>query len=819
MISTAYSPSSVAEPPVQFRLDNQRLLDFLQTQPDFAQYLGCTNGYHLTSNSRFNSFSSNNNSSSSSSSTATIHTYQFKHGQSNPTYLLIVGEGEHKFVLRKQPPGLLLKGAHQVLREAAILQYLHQHAPGLVPVPNILVVCSDAGVIGTPFYIMEHIEGVIYTDPKLPSLSPPDRQAVYLATATVLRAIHAVDVATSPLVANNSSSHSSNGSSHSSSSYSSSSNGSNSHNSSRIHSSTGSGREFASRQVHTWTQQYHKSSASSGHQVPEMDALISWLTAHLPAHDQPTTICHGDFRLDNIIFDANDPSRVLAVLDWELTTVGSPLADVAYCCLSHHLPPVGFLRKLSLLDHSQRQPTPPETLPQTLPQTLPTALPQGVPTEEAFVATYLSTTTHHAASITSPQEWKFYLALGLFRAASIASGVFARSLQGNASSGEEAQAFAMIVPVLAKTALRLTGSAGSASSEAHRGRLSGVPAVSLGTDPSPACRVLLQRLRDFNNEWVIPAEAGLIAHYHHAEGQWPQRGDRWTIHPQLLELVDQARLRGLWNLWLPEGTVRALRKDHPQWDWAALLPHQHGLTHVDYAHIAMESGRSLFTPQIINCSAPDTGNMEIIAKFGTVEQRERWLLPLLQGEIRSCFGMTEPNLSSSDPTQLRATATRLMSDDVGGSGSSSNSGSGSGSGSGSSSSSGSGSGSGSDGGDEQWVVSGEKWWTTGATDPRCKVCIFVALTEEGGGSGRGSGGGASSSSAAYRRHTLFLLPMDDPGITVGEWYRQNSEGRAGQATVPATNSSAVVSARTFLLHFPSFARIHPPSDCHSSSLR
>ena len=336
MLSTSFNEASVAKPTGQFEIDSARLASFLRSDPIFAPYLE-----HESS---------------------VLQIYQFKHGQSNPTYLLRLQSDDNDieattFVLRKQPPGNLLKGAHQVLREAAILLYLNDYAPN-VPVPNVYVVCPDASILGTPFYIMEHVQGVIYTDPKLDMLPPLQRNIVYTAMARALAAIHAVDVQASPL-----------GSSQQS----------------------GSTTGFAAHQVNIWKQQYEKSVQVSGDNITEMGQLASWLAVNSPSTPR-RTIVHGDFRLDNLIFDATNPSKILAVLDWELTSMGDPLADVTYACLSHHLPPVGFLQQMSLLRCQTEEDKQSFSNGLAL-SVVPIEIPQGIPTESEFVATYSNCST------------------------------------------------------------------------------------------------------------------------------------------------------------------------------------------------------------------------------------------------------------------------------------------------------------------------------------------------------------------------------------------------------------------------------------------
>ena len=527
MLSTSFNEASVAEPTAQFKIDHARLASFLRSDPVFAPYL--------------------------ENDSCIMQIYQFKHGQSNPTYLLRFASDDNSmetatYVLRKQPPGNLLKGAHQILREASILLYLNDYAPD-VPVPDIYVVCPDASILGTPFYIMEHVQGVIYTDPKLDILSQVQRDMVYTAMARVLAAIHAVDVLASPLGSNQ-----------------------------QHH--AGSTNGFAAHQVNVWKQQYEKSVLVSGDKIPEMEQLASWLAVNSPS-TQRVTIVHGDFRMDNLIYDASNPSKILAVLDWELTSMGDPLADVTYCCLSHHLPPIGFLKQMSLLRCIEDRPLINHEFTSSM---VVKELPSGIPTEQGFVENYSSssignlfhhlppsfsssllqnstpnhierlsdnpTTPHPPSTGTTSadvhaKEWTFFLALGLFRAASISAGVYARSLAGNASRGKQAQSFQEIVPILSRKALSLIATRhhkdrtakGSISSDHTSESMNPIPTPSVPSSsvasssvPSVQCQELLQKLRRFNDEVAIPAEQFLIHHYQHAEGTPPESMGEYIPH-------------------------------------------------------------------------------------------------------------------------------------------------------------------------------------------------------------------------------------------------------------------------------------------------
>jgi len=204
---------------------------------------------------------------------------------------------------------------------------------------------------------------------------------------------------------------------------------------------------------------------------------------------------------------------------------------------------------------------------------------------------------------------------------------------------------------------------------------------------SPKVQQLREQVDAFMQEHVFPAEA--IFHRQVAEG------DRWQPTAIVEELKEKARAAGLWNLFLPESELGA------------------GLTNLEYAPLAELMGRSGLASEAFNCSAPDTGNMEVLVRYGSEEHKKQWLEPLLAGEIRSCFGMTEPGVASSDATNMQANARRE--------------------------------------GDE-WVINGRKWWTSGACDPRCKVMIFMGLT--------------NPDAARHQQHSMILVPMDAPGVKV-----------------------------------------------------
>ncbi|XP_068750115.1 acyl-CoA dehydrogenase family member 10-like [Montipora capricornis] len=558
---------------------------------------------------------------------------QFKHGQSNPTYYIEYG-GE-RLVIRKKPPGKLLPSAHAVEREYKVMTALGSVG---VPVPKTLALCEDSSILGTPFYVMEYKQGRLFKDPSLPGMTVDERKEIYHAMNETLFKIHNVDIDAVGL------------------------------------GDFGKRGNYVRRQTERWAKQYE---ASKTHDIPTMDKLASWLLANVPVDDN-TTVVHGDFRLDNLIFDENKP-EVIAVLDWELSTLGDPLSDLAYCCLPHHLPPdFPALKGFSNVDPSSL----------------------GIPTDTEYMKEYCQ-----RAAIPVVANWNFYMAFSFFRVAAILQGVYKRALQGQASS-QNAKAVGMLAETMAKTGWKLacegTGTnpgggvkAGNASkrmySTATHTAGSGALPIHLNCLPSRV-QQLYSQLTDFMQEYVYPKEAEFTRHQ--------SSTDCWTPHPLVEKIKEKARSAGLWNLFIPLET-------DPEVKYGA------GLTNVEYAYLCEQMGRSVYAPEMFNCSAPDTGNMEVLIKYGTDEQKERWLQPLLDGKIRSCFAMTEPKVASSDATNIESSI-KL------------------------------------DG--NQYVINGRKWWTSGGMDPRCKICIFMGKTDP--------------DSPKHKQQAMILVPMETPGVRV-----------------------------------------------------
>jgi aminoglycoside phosphotransferase (APT) family kinase protein len=288
---------------------------------------------------------------------------QFQGGQSNPTYLLTDAHGR-RYVLRKKPPGDILPSAHAVDREFAVMDAL---APVGVPVPRMRLLCEDPGVIGTPFYVMDYIDGRVLTDIRLTDIPKDERAAYYFAMADGLAALHRVDWRAVGLA------------------------------------NYGKPEAYVARQVSRWTKQYL---ASSPEPNAAMEKLMAWLAANIPP-DEPAVIAHGDYRLGNLMFAPEGP-RLLAILDWELSTIGHPLADLGYLCSFYRLPHDGApFKGLGGLDLA--------------------AL--GLPDETALVARYCASVGRD----NPPPHFNFYVAFSLFRSSAIGQGVYDRSQRGNAA--------------------------------------------------------------------------------------------------------------------------------------------------------------------------------------------------------------------------------------------------------------------------------------------------------------------------------------------------------------------------------------------------
>lgn len=305
-----------------------------------------------------------------------IRIQQFKGGQSNPTYLIITEE--KKYVLRRKPPGKLLKSAHAVDREYRVIKAL-QDTP--VPVAKTYALCRDESVIGTWFYIMEHVEGrIFWTTENIPK---KDRFEICMAMNETMANLHQVDYKSLGL------------------------------------SDYGKTGNYFERQISRWSKQYEDSKDQA---YPAMESLIEWLKNHVPQNDE-TTLVHGDFRLDNLIIHPTE-NRILAVLDWELSTLGHPLSDFSHLCLAWRAPH-GMGGGLAGLDLKTN----------------------NIPTEEEVVEAYCN-----HMGIKAIDNWDYYIAFNLFRVAAIAFGIMGRVRDGTATS-KSAVANAQMAPIISEFAL------------------------------------------------------------------------------------------------------------------------------------------------------------------------------------------------------------------------------------------------------------------------------------------------------------------------------------------------------------------------------
>ena len=305
---------------------------------------------------------------------------RFKDGQSNPTYK-ITSKGRD-FVMRAKPPGKLLKSAHAVDREFRVMQAL---AGTDVPVPPMLHLSGDDSPLGTMFFVMEMLDGRVFWNPALPDQTRAERAAIYDAMSTTLAALHSVDPASVGLA------------------------------------DYGPPGNYFERQVSRWTRQYR---AAELEEIPQVDWLIDWLADNVAPDDGTVRIVHGDYRLDNLMFAPNGPG-VMAVLDWELSTLGNPMADLAYQCMGLRLPNAGLVRGLAGEDRA--------------------AL--GIPSEADYVAGYCD-----KRGLTAPADWPFYMTFSYFRLIAILQGVIRRAVDGNASNPGDLDMMRAALPALALAA-------------------------------------------------------------------------------------------------------------------------------------------------------------------------------------------------------------------------------------------------------------------------------------------------------------------------------------------------------------------------------
>ncbi|HJV62409.1 MAG TPA: phosphotransferase [Albitalea sp.] len=297
---------------------------------------------------------------------------QFKGGQSNPTYKLLTPGAAYVMRAKPGPASKLLPSAHAIDREFTVMRALH---PTGVPVPQMHLLCEDESVIGRAFYVMEFVQGRVLWDQSLPDMDKASRAAIYDEMNRVIAALHQVDVKAAGLE------------------------------------SYGKPGNYFERQIGRWSKQYV---ASITEPIAAMDELMAWLPAHMPASardESQVSVVHGDYRLDNLVFHPSEP-RVLAILDWELSTIGHPLADFSYHCMSWHIPAT-MARGIGGLDIA--------------------AL--GIPSEKDYVRRYCERTGRGDPDAVMA-DWNFYMAYNLFRMAGILQGIAKRVVDGTASSAQ-----------------------------------------------------------------------------------------------------------------------------------------------------------------------------------------------------------------------------------------------------------------------------------------------------------------------------------------------------------------------------------------------
>lgn len=585
---------------------------------------------------------------------------QYSHGQSNPTFMVTTAGG-HKYTVRKQPPGKLLPGAHAVDREYTVMSALSKTN---VAVPTTRAYCPNAEILGTPFFIYDYVQGEFYKDASLRAIEDtPTRTTMYNNLVDSLARIHSVDISSLPDDYGK-----------------------------RKTANDPPEKSYVGRQIKTWTRQYR---ATETETIDDMNYLINELQHLLPADAEATScLIHGDFRMDNVLFH-EDTKEIAAVLDWELSTIGDGLSDLSYLCLSHIFSPKNpFMPGLRGLDVKSI----------------------GIPTIPETIKLYADRLKFHSKSDATidlgalQSKMDYYMAFSLFRSCAILQGVYKRSLQGNASASNAGDAllFAKEVAALGVYHLRKYRNSKLVSSDDILPPVQPILKSNTARQDvglfdnrqkmSDKASATLKQLNDFMITRVMPTANAI------QEQGYQDNESKWTIHPSMEVLKSEAKALGLWNLFLP------LETDGGKYGA--------GFTNLEYARMAELTGYCAIGPEVFNCNAPDTGNMEVLVRYASEEQKQQWLLPLLNGDIRSAFAMTEPAVASSDATNMQATIRQ-------------------------------------DG--DELVLNGRKWWISGALDPRCKLIIFM---------GRTHGDLDSQGVPAHSRHSMVLVPMDSPGVRI-----------------------------------------------------
>ena len=558
---------------------------------------------------------------STSSGSPTLSLVQCTGGQSTPTFYLNYSGLE--LILRKQPNGNIFPGSHTVDREYTVIKALSKAG---FPVPEALLYCSDANIIGTEFYLTKFMKGRIFKDPLLPGIMPEERQEIYLEMIRLLARLHKYnprDIGLESFVKNE--------------------------------------KNYYEHQIQKWTQNYK---ALEPAKIESMEKLIKWLPENVPKGSSDVDrVCHGDYRLENIIFHETEP-KIVGVLDWKFSTLGHPYSDLASNCMGYYIPKTknALMPAMGRFDIGT----------------------SGIPSEKKLVQEYCKLAGVEEKTLRGPEDkhWRYYLSFAFFRLAGIQQNI-------HKTTSQESPALKTIGD-LGKIP-KMIADVGWKFSNPPKELAKGPNVVDL-LGFSDKVKGIQKQLTDFMDEYVYPNERLYFSQI----SQDPVM--RWKVVPPIMEeLKEKAKKAGLWNFFLPsEG---------------------HKLTVYEYGLLCEIIGRSLIAPEVFNCSAPDTGNMELLHLYGNKEQKDRWLTPLLNGEIRSCFAMTEPRVASSDATNIETSIVKDPSNP------------------------------------DYYVINGRKWWTTGGGDPRCKLAIVMGKTP-------------NPKKPAHEQQSMILVPFDSEGIKI-----------------------------------------------------